>query len=63
MKAHLKVGDRVEQPDVVVATSHGVVERADDYCVLVRWDDGMTGLLYYDNNMLPNARKLIRLSK
>lgn len=59
----LKAGDRVEHPGVVVtaAASRGTVEHADASYVRVKWDDGMVGLLYYDEKMIPNARYLMPL--
>jgi hypothetical protein len=61
--AHLKVGDRVEQPDVVIATAHGTVEYADDHYIRVKWDDGQIGVCRYDERAIGNARRLIRLPR
>jgi uncharacterized protein YodC (DUF2158 family) len=55
-----RVGDRVELASVGCA---GVVEHADDYHVRVRWDDGRSGVLYYDGSTLANARHLLLLQR
>ena len=53
------VGDRVESLSVGCA---GTVEHAADDHVRVKWDDGKVGLLYPDDNMLPNSRYLQKLA-
>jgi hypothetical protein len=55
----IKSGDRVEHAEV--ADCFGTVDHSDHYYVRVKWDDGQIGLLYYDEGMIPDARKLLVL--
>jgi hypothetical protein len=61
--SHLSKGDRVEHANI--ANCFGTIDHNDHVrgYVRVNWDDGKIGLLYYDDEMLPNARWLLKLRK
>lgn len=59
-KQHLKTGDRVEHA-TAGGMIYGTVRRISDSFVLVEWDNGQTGLLYWGDEGLARAKDLIKI--
>ena len=55
MSHDFKVGDFVYLPPFQFS---GVIERSEPDHVLIRWDDGKSGLLYDDPRMVPYIGRL-----
>jgi hypothetical protein len=61
---HVRIGDRVEHASTWLISNAGTVDMVDRKQVVVKWDDGTTGVLYYEgifSSGRAQARKLIRL--